>query len=74
MSLLHVTIILALIGSTGVAQLADYWIECPRLKWVAPLEGPSPLEPAVSLVFLLEPLELDVSLFTGRNAVRQSWT
>ena len=50
MSLLKVTITLAPIGSAGVGQLADYFMGRPWLKWVVPLEMPSPLDPAASLV------------------------
>ena len=74
MSLLQVPIALAPIGSAGVGKLADDWLGCPRLKWFSPLEVPSPLKPAASLVFLLEPLELNVSVLTGCDAVCQSWT
>ena len=40
--LLQVPIDLSPIGIAGVGKLADDWMGCTWLKWVAPLEGPSP--------------------------------
>ena len=71
MSLLQVPIALALIGGAGVGKLADDWLGFPSFKWVAPLEVTSPMELEESLVLLLAPLELDVSVLTGCNAVGQ---
>ena len=39
LSLLQVPIDLSPIGSAGVDKLADDFLGCPRLKWVAPLDG-----------------------------------
>ena len=74
MLLVQVSMALVLIGSAGVGELSDDWLVCPRLKWVAPLEGGrSPLEPAAYLVLLFAPLDIDASLLTGCSAVCQTW-
>ena len=61
------------IGSAGVGQLADNLLGYPQLKWVAPFKVPAPLEPAASLVLLLEPLKLNFYVLKGSDAVGQLW-
>ena len=73
LSLLQVPIALAPIVSAGVERLAYDWLVFPRFEWVAPLEMPSPLDPAASPVLLLAPLGIAVYLLTGCDAVGQSW-